>query len=649
LAGKLIAGGRRYLVRIVALVLLLSVWWVTRLPHADAAETRAAAGDLAFQASELVPIDIDGYKSQRTVEPALEKLRTWISGVGASIAFADLQGAGRARDLCYVDPRTDTVSVQPVPGTPAGYPAFAVDPAPLRYDRATMAPTGCLPGDFNEDGWTDLLLFYWGRSPAILLRHPSAPLSATAFTPVELVQPIQRWYTDAVATADVDGDGHPDVIVGNYFPDGSRLLDASATRDPALQMNSSMSRAFNGGADHIFLWSGATAAGVSYRDTPGALRPVVSHAWTLAIGAQDLTGDGLPELYFANDFGPDRLLVNESTPGTVRLREIDGSGGFATPKSKVLGHDSFKGMGIDFGDLNADGRTDMFVSNISAQHGLMETNFAWLNTGKPVAAGKPAPFQDASDRLGVARTGWGWDAKIDDFANDGTPDIVQATGFVYGADNLWPQVSELAMANDGLLSDPRAWMQQTAGWGLEAKNQPVMLAADGERYLDVSDKLGLNHQGITRSVAIGDPDGDGRLDMALAGQWGPSVYYHNVGAGTRTSLELRLLRPTGVSGGVSGGDTGYRVATGAAGDALRGVPAIGARATVTLPGGRTYTAQVDGGNGHAGVRVPVLHFGLGDLAAGQTVHVAVDWRATDGTQHRRALDIAPGRWSVILE
>jgi hypothetical protein len=633
---------RPHLSRILALAIMLGVWWATTLPAPALAERRSVAAKFQFTATELRPVSVDGFKYQRTVEPRLAKLRTWISGVGAAIALTDLQGVGTARDLCWVDPRTDTVTITPAPGTPPVYQPFAVDPAPLPYSRATMAPTGCLPGDLNEDGWTDLLLYYWGRSPVVLLRDPSALLSATAFRPVELVPRVERWYTDSIDSADVDGDGHPDLIVGNYFPDGSRLLDATATDDPAFQMNDSMSRAYNGGTNHILLWAPpASSGGVAYREAQGVFTKDVAHAWTLAVGAQDLNGDGLPELYFANDFGPDRLMVNQSTPGNVRLTEVRGAKDFTTPKSKVLGYDSFKGMGVDFGDLNGDARPDMFVSNISSVHGLMETNFAWINTGGPAAAGNAAPFTDRSDRLGVARTGWGWDTKIDDFVNDGRPEIVQATGFAYGRDNLWPQVAELAMENDGLVRDPEYWMQQTSGWGLAGTDRPVFLAPDGDRYVNVGDQLALHRQGITRAIATGDVDGDGRLDLAIAGQWGASYFYRNSSPATGQALELRLLRPVGAAGPLT-------VRAGADGDALRGVPEIGARVTITLPDGRRYTAQVDGGNGHASVRSPVLHFGLGDVADQARIRVVVDWRSTDGTQRSQNFEVSPGRWSVLL-
>jgi hypothetical protein len=627
-------------VRLLAAAAVVTVGWATALPSPGVAETGAVARHFAFTPTELRPISVDGFRTQRTVAPQLEKLRTWMSGVGASIALTDLQGAGRSRDLCWVDTRTDTVNVTPAPGTPASYPTFAIDPVPLPYDRGTMAPTGCLPGDFDEDGSTDLLTYYWGRSPVVFLREPATPLSAAAFTPVELWPRVERWYTDSINRADVDGDGHPDLIVGNYFPDGARILDAAAADDPLFQMNDSMTAAYNGGANHVLLWTKSAAGTVPYRDAGQVFSDRSTHAWTLAIGAHDFTGDGLPELYFANDFGPDRLMVNQSTPGRPKFTEVTGSRGFTTPKSKALGHDSFKGMGIDFGDLDADGRTDMFVSNISSRRGLMETNFAWLNTGAPMAAGRTAPFAERSDALQVARTGWGWDAKIDDFANDGQPEIVQATGFAYGENDTWPQVAELAMENDELVKHPVNWMQSSQGWGLAAHDQPAFLARDGDRFVDVGIPLGLD-QGITRAIATGDVDGDGRLDLAIAGQWGPSYFYRNTAPHAGQALDLRLLRPVTAGGRPA-------IAAGTAGDALDGIPVIGAQATVTLPGGRQYTAQVDGGNGHAGVRSTDLHFGLGNLAVGTPIALRVTWRSTDGTQQSREYSVTAGRWSIVL-
>jgi hypothetical protein len=107
--------------------------------------------------------------------------------------------------------------------------------------------------------------------------------------------------------------------------------------------------------------------------------------WMSGVGAgvalADLDGDLRPELYYANDFGPDRLFHNRSEKGAIRFALLEGERHLTTPRSKVLGGDSFKGMGVDFADLNDDGRLDFFVSNISAEHALLESHFLFVSTG----------------------------------------------------------------------------------------------------------------------------------------------------------------------------------------------------------------------------------------------------------------------------
>ena len=95
---------------------------------------------------------------------------------------------------------------------------------------------GVVPGDFNEDGLMDILVYYWGRSPVIFLRkktagvQPGKPaaLSPPILSPVELSTNGERWFSNGAVTADFDGDGHVDVLIGNYFADGAHILDANA-------------------------------------------------------------------------------------------------------------------------------------------------------------------------------------------------------------------------------------------------------------------------------------------------------------------------------------------------------------------------------------------------------------------------------------
>ena len=86
-----------------------------------------------------------------------------------------------------------------------------------------MAPMGCLPGDFNEDGLQDVLAYYWGGLQSRSSNRTAPPLNANSYTRSEVVPGGARWYTNAATLADIDGDGHTDLIIGNFFADGARI------------------------------------------------------------------------------------------------------------------------------------------------------------------------------------------------------------------------------------------------------------------------------------------------------------------------------------------------------------------------------------------------------------------------------------------
>lgn len=581
----------------------------------------------------------NGYfeRDARPVHPSMERISAWVSAMGAAAALGDVDGDGLPNDLCHVEPRSDQVSVFPVPGTGSRYAQFLLTVAPLPYDEA-MAPMGCLIADLNEDGLADFLIYYWGRTPVALLRKSGKaanPPSRDQYAAVEIVPQFERWYSNAGTLTDLDGDGHLDLVIGNTYPDDSRLLDAKASG--VMVMPESTSRSANGGWNRLLLWAGAssgTKPSVSYNDESRALREEDARGWTLALAAGDLDGDLLPELYFANDFGPDRLLHNRSTPGKLRFERLHGEGNFSTPKSFVVGQDSCKGMGADLVDVNGDGLMDIYVSNISSPWALQEGHFLWLSTGHPQRMREGiAPYVQGAERLGLSRSGWGWDSKFDDFDNDGVPEAIQATGFVKGKVNRWPELQALGTANDALLRDPRNWPKFQPGTDISGHDPNAFFVRDASgKYFDIAKRIGLGEPMVTRGVAIADVDGDGDLDFVFANQWEDSYFYRNDGVGLRSFLGLNLLIPATTGLGTQG----------------FGQPAVGAEARVTLPDGRHLTAQVDGGNGQSGKRAPQLHFGLGELAVDQVLKVEVRWRDRHGQVQVRALSLKPGWHTIVL-
>ena len=639
----------RQLAGVVALVLLVGMFYAARLPEASGAERENIAQSLRF-----TPLSISipgGFPQQtiRRVNKDYEHISAWISSVGAGVAMNDLDGDGLSNDLCLTDPRIDRAVVTPVPGVRSDrYQSFALDPSPLPMD-AQMAPTGCVPGDFNEDGRIDLLVYYMGRTPIIFLATADATaLSAQAYHPVELVPAPgaggqyggPRWQSTAAAVADFDGDGHEDLLIGNYFPDGP-VLDDTATGGVA--MNRSMSHALNGGLDHVFRWTAGAAGSapsVTYVEDRDALADNVSRGWILAAAASDLDGDLLPELYIANDFGPDRMLYNRSTPGNIEFSLVETARTATVPKSKRVGGDSFKGMGIDFGDLDHDGVYDMFISNITTSFGIEESNFAFVSTARDKAdlreqlrAGT-APWVDRSAQLGLAWSGWGWDTKMGDFTNRGDLDIVQTTGFVKGDVNRWAQLQELATANDDLIANPYWWPRVAEGDDV-AGSQTLAFYVKGEdgRYVNVSEDLGLAIPIPTRGIATGDADGDGRVDFAVARQWGEPVFYHNDSPSTGAFLGLRLTHDAPTAGAVTGMPPA-------------GSPVVGAQVTVTTADGRTFLGHVDGGSGHSGKRSFDVMLGLGSVAGPVKAHLA--WRDRAGGTHQQDLQLTPGWHSIKL-
>lgn len=639
---------RRNGARLVAVAVVLIAALLTRMPAYSAQEQARLAREFAFQRLPLPSASRAPLHTVRSVEPQLRHIRSWISAVGAGVSLADITGGGLPDDACLIDPRTNSVTVEPVPGTTRRFKPFVLSPRPLFYDAATMAPMGCLPGQYAEDGRTDLLVYYWGRAPVLFLNDGRRPLGPRSFVPQELVPGGSRlrWYTDVITQADVDGDGHPDLIVGNYFPDGARVLDAHTSNDPAMQMQASMSRAYNGGIDRILLWQsghGGAHPAASFRGALGALSPRVAHGWTLAIGAADLTGDGLPDIYFANDFGPDHLMVNRSTPGHVRLVEVTGRRTFLTPASDVLGHDSFKGMGVAFADLTGNGRLDIVVSNITSQFALEESNFAWMNTGGPLAPGKPAPFVDRADSLGLAHSGWSWDVKAGDLNDAGWPEIIQTVGFLRGRVDRWAQLQELAMDNDAFLRYPWAWPSFRPGDDLSGHEEDAFwVRGPAGRYVDLASRVGLSEPGVSRGVAIADVNGDGLLDFAFANQWAPSTMYLNRSPRRGAYLGLDLEVPTGANAG----SVATHVLTYPT-PGLAARPATGAQATIALRDGRRMIADVDGGNGHGSASAPELLFGLG-RDAGVHIPVRVTWRQVGGVLRHVNLVVTPGWHTVVL-
>jgi hypothetical protein len=641
---------RRNVRRLVAIAILASVivtYQVANIPAV--ADLTQMQFPYAFSRHQLPEVPGPEKRDHRPMHPDFAHIEACMSTLGAGAALADIDGDGLPNDVCYVDTRTDQVIVTPAPGTGDRYTPVVLNPnlrEPL-YTRTTMGPMGCVAADVDEDGRTDLLVYYAGRTPILYLSRPkndSDMPSAENFVPVDIIPGGEIVVTGSATFADLDGTGHLELILANYFQDGADILNSAGTEH--VYLPNSLATADNGGGPRIYrCLPKKEDAEVTVACTPvaNALPQGLVKGWGLAVGTQDLDGDQYPEIYVANDFGPDQLLWNRSTPGHIKFELVKGPLGPLERTQNSLGRDSFKGMGVDFADINGDGIPDIGVSSIS-EHELMESHQVFLSTGKLGSfAHGVAPYTEHAEELGLQWSGWAWDIKFADFDNKGWPDVVQATGFLQGKTSRWPEIQEISIAND--LTLPVA----NVGWPIlmpgddvagHDKNPFYIRTKPDGRFVDIADKIGFGEDVPSRGIAIADVDGSGRLSMVVANMWAPSTFYRNECSPCGQALELSVRLPVSPQP-----DAQTAVLPGYPVKSLHTRPAVNAEVEITTHSGRRQVEQVDGGNGHSGKRSPDLHFGLG----GETtpVKVVVKWRA-DGHPRQETFELKPGWYTVIL-
>jgi hypothetical protein len=340
------------------------------------------------------------------------------------------------------------------------------------------------------------------------------------------------------------------------------------------------------------------------------------------VGAADLDNDGWPDLYIANDFGPDELYFNTgATEWPPRFRRV-----LDTSGHPGIGNDWWKGMNVDFGDVDRNGYLDIYVTNIFAPpYKTDEGNMLWLNVADPKRGGRR--FWNAGLASGTADGGWGWGAKFVDVNNDGLLDIFALNGFITGdrTRTYWYDLQELISQARDNFSDAASW--PTIGdrdfQGHERSRLFVQLppprrpeprpAEDTPHFAELSAQAGITDEYNGRGVAVIDYDNDGALDLYVANQGAPSLLYHNrlqAAAQRHGWLGLKLIGRPDLALDVAG----RRRAT--------SVDAVGARAELTA-GGVTLIREVSGGTGFASQSEFRLHYGLGDL--GVPTRLVVRW------------------------
>jgi hypothetical protein len=537
---------------------------------------------------------------------AFENIMPWLSSVGAAVAAADYDNDGYADLYLTNSGRGDSNRLLHNRGD--GTFEDATPGSGVACGNPTGASMHAIWGDVDNDGDVDLYVVKWAETNQLFRND-----GAGKFTDISADAGVGYWgYANGATFLDYDRDGALDILVGNYFAE--KVLDPASGQmvrndlwHPVTTrvMHETFTHAKNGGRNVLYRNRGdGTFADVT--DSAG----LGYTGWTLSVGAGDLNNDGWPDLYLANDFGPDEFYLSTgATENPPRFRLV------VDPRGHPgIGTDWWKGMNVDMGDVNNDGYLDIYVTNVfERNYKTDEGNMLWINTVDPTGPGGRG-FRNDGAVDNVYDGGWGWGGKFADFNNDGRMDIFTVNGFAAGDldRNYWYQLQEMVTQTKNNTADAKDW--PVMGTRDLSGHQPSKLyvqaapsqkkPAGGLEFHESSADAGIRDEYNGRGIAVADFNADGYLDMYIANQGQPSCYYVNetgknkVGPGSGSSY-LRLTL-------VGAPAAGIRVA----GRTLASTAdAVGARVMLYAAGG-LQMREVQGGMGFSSQSEYAVHFGV---------------------------------------
>ncbi len=430
---------------------------------------------------------------------------------------------------------------------------------------------GCCVGDYDNDGFDDLFVTYWG---AIVLYHNNGDGTFTDVTrKVGLVEndTVPRW-NSGCCLLDYDKDGHLDLFVANYVNFDTRSAPAPGDSLYCKYFGIPVAcgpQGLGGGTNRLFHNRGdGTFEDVS--DISGVTNPhgllvpsYVQNQWIpvgsygLTASAADFDNDGWPDIYVACDTVASRLYHNNHD-GT--FTEIGTQAGCAFNEDGI----PQGGMGVGIGDYDCDGWLDIVKTNYSEQ-----TANLYHNNGD-------GTFYDAVFQAGLGRnTNYlGWGVGFGDFDNDGWADIFMSNGHVF------PEITGHPV--------PVGFKQRKV----------VYRNLGNGRFDDVSTLAGPGATALhsSRGAAFGDFDNDGDIDVVVSNMNEPPSLLRNDCKSGNHWIKVKCI---GTRSNRSG---------------------IGARVRV-LAGNHSQINEVMSGSSYVSHNDFRLHFGLGQSSQADKIEV----------------------------
>jgi hypothetical protein len=358
---------------------------------------------------------------------------------------------------------------------------------------------GVTVGDYNNDGWPDLFITYWGQN--VLYRNNGDGSFTDVTKQAGLLQKKPRWGSGCTFL-DYDRDGNLDLFVSNYL-----AFDFQSVPKTGQDQNCNWKgipincgpRGLPPETHCLYHNNGdGTFADVTLPSGIGK----VTGSYGLTAVAADFDNDGWPDIYVACDSTPS-LLFHNNHDGTFTEEGLE--------RGVALNEDGQEqsGMGIAIGDYNLDGQLDIFKT-----HFTEDTPALYRNNGK-------GNFEDVTIRAGLSvETRFiCWGAGIVDLDNDGLPDIFVVTGSVY------PEVERKFPEYPHRM--PRFVFRNLGGGKFE---ELIEEAGPGVAAMHAS-----------RGCAFGDFDNDGDVDILIMNVNEPPSLLRNDLSGSNHWLKVRLV------------------------------------------------------------------------------------------------------------
>ncbi len=357
-------------------------------------------------------------------------------------------------------------------------------------------------GDYNNDGFEDLFITYYGQNR--LYRNNGNGTFTDVTKAAGLTNDPSRWGSGCTFV-DLNRNGHLDLFVANYTGfDFARVpLPGSAANCTWKGVAVSCGpRGLPKGSHSLYRNNGdGTFTDISRES--GVAEQKDSYGMTAV--AADFSEGGRQDIYLAADSTPSLFFVNAGKP---RLEEQGVERGVA------LSDDGMEqaGMGIGVGDYNLDGHLDIFKTHFSD-----DTNVLYRND-------KGGSFTDVTyiAKIGVETRYTGWGTGIVDLDNDGLPDIFMVTGSVYPeVEAKWPNYP---------YKTPRVVFRNLGGGRFE------------ELIEEAGPGVAAAH--CSRGCAFGDFDNDGDIDILVINLNEPPSLLRNDVQGRSHWIKVKLVGVT---------------------------------------------------------------------------------------------------------